>query len=140
MSTNEPIISHRRAKSSSNRSFGLLFAGLFAAIAAGPLLSGGGTRWWAAGIAVFFLALALVVPQLLAPVNYMWFRLALLLNRIVAPVVMGLIFAIVIVPAALLLKMMGKDLLHLNWQPDAVTYWIQRAPPAPQPKSMSQQF
>ena len=97
-------------------------------------------RLWAAVLAVCFLAATLVAPRLLAPLNHLWSRLGLLLSHIVSPVVMGLVYAFVIVPMGLMLKAMGRDLLRLNWESQTSSYWIERTPPAPQPDSMSKQF
>jgi hypothetical protein len=140
MSTNELNVSHRRVKTSSNRSFGLVFTGFLAVIACGPLLAGGAIRLWAAVLAVCCLAVALVAPRLLGPFNQLWSRLGLLLSHVVSPVVMGLVYAMVIVPMGLILKSTGRDLLRLNWDPRAPSYWVERTPPAPQPGSMSKQF
>ncbi len=43
-------------------------------------------------------------------------------------------------PMALLLRWLGKDLLRLKREPEAQSYWIAREPPAPAPGSMSKQF
>ena len=43
-------------------------------------------------------------------------------------------------PMALLLRWLGKDLLRLKREPEAKSYWIAREPPAPAPGSMSKQF
>jgi hypothetical protein len=140
MSTHERLISHRAINTSSNRSFGLVFTGFFAVIAWGPLLAGGAMRSWAAVLSICCLAAALLAPGLLAPFNHMWSRIGLILNLIVSPVVMGLIYAIVIVPTGLILKATGRDPLRLKWQPHIPSYWIDRRPPNSQPDSMSKQF
>jgi hypothetical protein len=40
----------------------------------------------------------------------------------------------------LLMRLMGKDLLRLRWAPQERSYWIDRQPPGPEPKTMSNQF
>ena len=140
MSTNELITSYRRMKSGSNRSFGLVFAGFFALIATSPLLSGSAIRLWAVVPALCFLTAGLAAPQLLASLNHLWSHVGLLLSRIISPVIMGLLYAILIVPAGLIFKAKGRDLLHLRWQPKAPTYWIQRTSPSPFAGSMLKQF
>jgi hypothetical protein len=45
-----------------------------------------------------------------------------------------------VVPTALVVKLMRKDLLRLARQPEAESYWIRREPPGPEPRSMSKQF
>jgi len=140
MSSNEPIIPHRKVAPGSARSFGLVFSVLFVALALLPLLHGKPARWWALGPAVLLLAAALLAPRLLAPLNLLWFRLGLAMHAVVNPIVMAVMFYGAVVPMGLLLKALGKDLLQLRWQPAAETYWIRRNPPGPAPGSMSKQF
>jgi hypothetical protein len=126
---------------SSDRSFGLVFAAAFAVIALLPAIFGDGAlRWWALVVAALFLAAALVRPSLLAPLNRLWFKLGLLLHRIVNPIVMGLMFFVVITPVAIGMRLAGRDPLRLRPRPDESSYWIDRDPPGPEPDSMSRQF
>jgi len=53
----------------SNKSFGLVFAAVFALISLFPLIHGGSIRMWALPVALAFLAVALVVPSVLSPLN-----------------------------------------------------------------------
>jgi len=127
-------------KSSSNRSFGVVFSIVFSIVGLFPLLKGAPPRWWALGIAVLFLVAALIYPKCLAPLNRLWTRFGLLLHRIVNPIVMGVLFFLVVTPIALIMRLAGKRPLHLNMEPEAATYWIRREPPGPAPDSMKQQF
>ena len=79
-------------------------------------------------------------PRLLQPLNRLWFKLGLLLHHVVNPVIMALMFYGAMLPMALLLRWLGKDLLRLKREPEAQSYWIAREPPAPAPGSMSKQF
>lgn len=45
------------------------------------------------------------------------------LGRVVAPVVLGVIFLLVVTPLGLVLRLLGKDLLRLRRNPGATTYW-----------------
>jgi predicted membrane metal-binding protein len=125
---------------SSDRSFGLTFAGFFA-ILAGLSWWRDGARWpYYLGAAAAFALVGLVLPKLLAPLNRAWTRLGLLLFKVVNPVVMFLLFAITIVPIGLIRRALGKDSLRLRFEPDAPSYWIPREPPGPSPESMKNQF
>ena len=117
---------HDTVSLGSDRSFGLVFAAVFSAIAVWPVLAGNELYWWALAIAVGFLALALMFPRVLAPLNRAWFRFGLLLGRIISPVVMAIIFFAAVVPTALVVKLVRKDLLRLKRNPQAETYWIER--------------
>ena len=129
-----------QAKSGSNRSFGIVFTIVFLIVALWPLLSGGEIRWWAIIVAVLFLAVALLRPVLLQPLNQVWFKFGQLLHRIVSPIVMGFLFYLTITPMALVMRALGKTPLPKTFDPDADSYWIHRAPPGPAPDSMKNQF
>lgn len=124
----------------SERSFGVVFAVVFSIIGLWPLVAGSGARIWSLIIAAGFLAAAFVAPRLLAPLNRLWFRFGMLLGRIVSPVVMAIIFYVAVLPTGLVMRMLGKDLLRLRFDPGAESYWIHRDPPGPAPDSLKQQF
>lgn len=125
---------------SSDRVFGLVFAGIFAFIWIVPLLRGRPVRWWSFAVSLFCLIFALVSPSLLHRLNLIWARLALVLHRVVNPVVMALVFYLAFTPMGLLLRAFGKDLLYLKPAPEADSYWIPCDPPGPPPNTMIQQF
>ena len=139
-STHERLADDGVVKSSSDRSFGIVFAVVFAAIGLWPFLFGGTVRWWSLAIATVFAVLAAIRPGLLAPLNRLWTKLGLLLNAIVSPLVMGLLFYVVITPFALFMRLTGKDLLHLKRDPRAHSYWILREPPGPSPETIKNQY
>ena len=128
------------AKQGSPRGFGIVFAVVFAVIGLWPLMGGESARTWALVLAGVLLALALMRPALLAPLNRLWLGLGAVLHRIVNPLVMGLMFFAIIMPTALVLRLMGKDLLRRRFHPGAESYWIPREPPGPEPQSMRNQF
>jgi hypothetical protein len=136
----EALNREEKVQGSSNRSFGVVFAVVFAIIALLPLLHGGGVRLWSLGMAALFVILALAIPQVLAPLNRLWLKLGLLLHKIVNPVVLGIMFYLVITPTGLLMRLFGKDPLRLKRDPAAATYWIERTPPGPKPESLGDQF
>ncbi len=125
---------------SSNRAFGLVFAGFFTIVGLWPLIGGEGPRLWCLGIAVAFAAVALIRPGLLAPLNRLWTKFGLVLHRVVNPIVMGLVFYVTITPMGLAMRLLGKDLLNLKFEPNRKSYWIERQPPGPAPDTMKNQF
>ncbi|CAA7613493.1 conserved membrane hypothetical protein [Candidatus Terasakiella magnetica] len=130
----------RAVEMGSNRSFGLVFAAVFALFALLPLKDGHGPTLWAGALALAFLAVALLAPRLLAPLNRVWFLFGLLLHRVISPLVMGLMFFAVITPLALLMRALGKRPLALDRDSTAVSYWIVRTPPGPDRDSLRRQF
>ncbi|MBS0593678.1 MAG: hypothetical protein JSR84_09440 [Proteobacteria bacterium] len=131
---------HEEVRGSSDRAFGFVFAGVFAIIGLLPLILGGRLRLWAVGLAIAFAAVALVMPQLLAPANRLWTRFGLLLHRVVSPLALGIMFFVAITPTGLLMRLFGKDPLRLRFERDRPSYWIDRVPPGPAPQSLKDQF
>jgi len=125
---------------SSNRSFGLVFAGFFALLTL--------HNWWRTGhawpielaLAAVFLAAALVRPNLLHWPNRAWTRLGSVLGAVVSPIIMALLFFLVVTPVGLLMRLTGKDSLRLRRPRQCDSYWIVREPPGPTGESMSEQF
>ena len=114
-----------RLNKSSNKSFGILFFIVFLLISLWPLLSGGNFRIWSLIISLIFLVLGLLKSKLLTPLNYGWIKLGEILGKIIAPVVMFLIFFTILTPIGLILKLFGKDLLNSKFS-KVNSYWIKR--------------
>jgi hypothetical protein len=127
-------------KSSSDRSFGFIFAVVFAFLGAVPLLRGKPARLWSLSVSAIFLLLALTVPTILGPLNRLWMRVGLLISKVTNPIIASLMFFLVFTPVALFLRLLGKDLLRLKFDSGANTYWIIRRPPGPSPETMRNQF
>ena len=118
--------SHQSIEGSNDQSFGLLFAAVFALLAA--YLEWQGYLWWMAPLmlALVFSVLALTRPLVLAPLNRGWTKVGLLLGAVVAPILMAVIYFIVVTPTAILARLAGKDFLRLRREPTAATYWLPR--------------
>lgn len=127
-------------QSSSDRSFGFVFAAVFLIVALFPLLHAAGIRIWAVAVSGVFLLLASFLPHVLAPANRLWTKFGLLLHNIVSPVALGILFFLVVTPTGLLMRLFGKDPLRLRFDPAADSYWIKRDPPGPAADSLNNQF
>ena len=140
-SLHEDYSGHVQARGPSDRSFGLVFAGFFALVGVWPVFRHAGVpRWWACGLALVLTAIALLRAPLLRIPNRLWMGLGLLLGRIVNPIAMGAIFFAVFTPMAVFFRWRGRDPLRLRRDPAGATYWIDRVPPGPEPRSMANQF
>jgi len=126
--------------SGSDRSFGIVMAAVFALLSLLNWWHNGHFWRWTGGIAVVFVGAALLCPVLLRPLNWFWLRFGLLLHMVMNPIVMALVFFGAVLPTGLIMRAWGKDLLRLERQPDATSYWIERQPPGPTPESMRDQF
>ena len=87
---------------------------------------GGDLRWWAAAIAGGFLAVTFAAPQILRTPNRLWFKFGMWLGGIVAPIVMGIVYLLVITPFGLVMRLFGKKLLDTEIDKSADSYWIRR--------------
>lgn len=125
---------------SSNRSFGLIIAAVLAALGLWPIIAGRAPRWGLFLVGAGFLVAALLFPAVLAPLNRLWTKLGLLLHRLVSPLILGIMFFLVITPIGLLMRILGKNPLKLEFDRSATSYWIHRAPPGPAPESLKDQF
>jgi hypothetical protein len=138
--THERLTHEERPTGASDRSLGFLFAVVFTIAGLWPLLRGHPMRWWCLAVAATFLALAFCRPRTLVPLNRLWLRLGLLLHACISPVIMAVLYYTTVTPIGLLLRLAGKDLLRLQFDPASPTYWIKRQPPGPAPETMPRQF
>ena len=105
-----------KIKISSNRNFGLVFFVVFLIVGLWPLINSGPIRIWSVIISLIFLVLGLMNSKMLTPLNKLWFKFGLILGALIAPIVMGLIFFLVVTPIGLVLKLFGKDLLNKKYK------------------------
>ena len=78
------------------------------------------------GIAIFFLILGILNAKTLSPFNNLWIKFGELLGRIIAPIVMALVYFFILTPISLLVRVFGKDLLGLKFSKKRNSYWINR--------------
>lgn len=91
-------------------------------------------------VGLAFGALGFILPQLLRPVYYFWMALAVLLGFVMTRVILTLLYFGLFTPIAVLVRLLGKDLLEERWNKNAETYWSKR-PSAPfDPKSAENMF
>ncbi len=109
-----------------NKSFGILFFIVFLLIAIWPVLESGSIRVWSLAISIIFLVLGIINSKILSPLKKGWIKLGEILGKIVAPIVMGFIYFIVITPIGVLMRLFGKDLLNIKFNKNK-SYWIKRA-------------
>ena len=109
-----------------NRSFGLLFFIVFLAFALCLLIKKGEINLYLISIALIFLILGLLNSKILTPLNKSWIKFGELLGRIIAPIVMGIVYFIILTPISLLVRLLGKDLIGMKFDKNLKTYWIKR--------------
>ena len=115
-------------KIGSNKSFGIVFFIVFLLIAIYPLINNDELRIWSLVVSIIFLILGLINSKVLTPLNKLWFKFGLLLGRVISPLIMGIIFFLVVTPTALIMRIIGKDLLSLKFN-NKKSYWIEKTGP-----------
>ena len=115
-----------KIKMSSNRNFGLVFFIVFLILGFWPITNDGEIRIWLVVISLIFLVLGMMKSKLLTPLNKLWFKFGMILGAIVAPVVMGAVFFLVVTPIGIVMRTMGKDLINKKHDKKKETYWITR--------------
>ena len=110
-------------KKSSSKSFGYLFFGIFLALAVWVYVKNQNLNYWLIGTSTIFLVLTLIKSKLLDVLNDLWIKFGELLGKIIAPIVMSIVFFLIVTPIGLVLKIVKKDLLKLKFNNDK-SYWI----------------
>ena len=88
-----------------------------------------------------FFAMTLLKPQFLGPLNRIWAAFGAVLHKVVNPIIMGFLFYLIVTPTSLLMRLMGKRPLDLQFEHQRKSYWIESTPPSePSVKSMRDQF
>ncbi|GHA15816.1 hypothetical protein GCM10008090_26780 [Arenicella chitinivorans] len=123
-----------------NRTFGLIFAGIFLVITLFPLLSGNAPRMWSLYVSGGFSALAILLPVALTPLNFAFQKFGMLMHKITNPILMGLVFFLTVLPTGLVLKVLGKDPMRRKLDANAETYWIKREQHLINKESFDNQF
>ena len=115
----------KNIKLPSNRNFGVVFFIVFLIIALWPILKQNEIRIWSLIISFIFFVLGLINSKLLTPLNKLWFKFGILLGNIIAPIIMGIVFFLVVTPTGLIMRFFRKDILKLK-KNTSDSYWINK--------------
>ena len=76
-------------------------------------------------------AWGLIAPTTLRPLYRLWMRFGLVMSRITSPIILGLVFYLVFMPAGLIMRLFGKDAMNRKFDKNAGSYRVQskKAPP-----------
>ena len=113
-------------KKSSNRSFGILFFLVFLGFGLWPLTKEMSPNIYLIIISVIFLFLGLLNSKLLSPLNNLWIKFGEILGKVIAPIVMAVVYFLILTPISLLVRLFGKDLIGMKFSNNIKSYWIKR--------------
>jgi Saxitoxin biosynthesis operon protein SxtJ len=120
-----------------NRRFGLILVAVCIILYTLGFQYGSGHVTWLI-VAAFLLLITLLMPRVLQPLKELWMKVGGLLHKVVSPILLSLFYFLGVVPIGLVMKMLRTDPLRLK--PNQKTYWIERKPPGPEPKTMAELF
>ena len=117
-----------KIKISSNKSFGIVFFIFFVLVSLYPLIYEKNINFYFLGVAFIFLFLGLVNSFLLTPLNFIWFKIGILLSIFFSPIIMSIIFFLVVTPISLIARMFKKDFLILDKIKNSSkkSYWVNK--------------
>ncbi|BFM39613.1 SxtJ family membrane protein [Synechocystis sp. LKSZ1] len=106
------------------RKFGLIMgaviAGLFGLVI--PLWKGHGLGPWPWGLAGLFVGLGFSYPQALGPIYRFWMKLGHVLGWVNSRLILGLIFFLVVTPMAIVMKLLKRDTMVRQFEPQRPSY------------------
>jgi hypothetical protein len=120
-----------------NRRFGLVLVAVCALVYGYGYWHGSPSTAWLIA-ALVLAAITVAMPRVLQPLLGVWMKIGGLMHVIVSPILLVLFYFGAVLPIGLVLRLFGKDLLHLKRNDN--TYWIERQPPGPQPKTMTEVY
>jgi hypothetical protein len=116
-----------KTKLPSNKKFGYFFSFIFLIISTYLLyFSQYKAGYIFATLALLFFVISIIKSDLLLLLNKLWMRFGLLIGMFISPIVLGIIFFGLFTPYGLVMKIIGRDELHLKTSKDK-SYWIPRS-------------
>ena len=124
-------------KPGSERNFGVVFSIFFLLIGVFSYYKSKDYSVYFFLISFIFVFFTIFFPKYLKSLNILWFRFGILLNSIVSPIIMLLIFFCVFLPIGLIMKVIKKDLINIKADIMLNSYWHNRKK---QVNNMNKQF
>ncbi|MCM8760773.1 MAG: SxtJ family membrane protein [Candidatus Omnitrophica bacterium] len=122
------------------REFGLTIGGVLLMLG-GLAMWRGKTSWpYLLCSGSSFLALGIVFPEVLKPLQKAWMALGLVIGFFVSHGILAILFYFVITPIGLLIKFFGKDVLDQRIDKRRDSYWHMRTGPARTKESYENQY
>jgi len=119
------------------RNFGLLVGAVFGLIACWPVFWGNPVRVWAAVISIVLAGPAIIRPALLLYPYRCWMTIGAGLGWVNTRIILALLYFVAVMPVGLLLRLLGRSPLKLNFDPSAASY---RELPEENENNVNEQF
>ena len=123
----------------SNTKFGFFFSFIFLLTSSYFFLNNDNIYLLFVLLSFIFFLLTFIIPSSLSLLNLGWFKLGILLGRIMNPVIISFIFFILITPVALIIKIIGRDELRIK-KKKYDSYWKIYSPNVSNSEDYKNQF
>ena len=110
----------------SSRSFGLLISLIFFIFAIYPILQNQNINLIFLALTFITLIISIFYQKLLDLPAFYWFKLGLLLHKVISPIILFFVYFISIIFVGLLMKIFGNDPLEKKFNKNNKSYWIRR--------------
>lgn len=115
-------------KIDSEKKFGLWMSGIFFCLFGFIFLKTNQIQIIFLVLGFLFLLLATIFPLVLKPLQLLLIKLGDVLQKVISPVALGILFFLVFTPIGQLMKFLKKDLLDLSFpNRSRSTYWIENS-------------
>ncbi len=122
---------------SSNKNFGIVFAVFFMILTLYQFIRFEKIHIYFFLFFLFFLIFSFIYPIIFTPFNKIWIKFGQLLGKVIAPIVMFLIYFTIVYATSIILKLFRKDIMDIKINKTAKTFWKERKI---SPGDMSKQF
>ena len=109
-----------------NKSFGIVFSIFFGILFLYLYSKSSVFNYYLLSLSLIFLILGLTNSKILTPLNKSWIKLGDILGKIIAPIVMSIVYFLIVFPTKIFLFLIGKDILNLKINKNEKSYWQKR--------------
>jgi hypothetical protein len=109
-----------------NKSFGIVFSIFFGILFLYFYSKSSVFNYYLLSLSLIFLILGLTNSKFLTPLNKSWIKLGDILGKIIAPIVMSIVYFLIVFPTKIFLFLIGKDILNLKINNNEKSYWQKR--------------
>ena len=86
------------------------------------------------------IVLGLALPELLRPFHYLWMKFSLVLGWMMNRIILGVLFFVFFTFMALIIRLIGRDILHRDFHKRQDSYWVPKTEATPEPERYERQF
>ena len=112
-------------KDKKNKQFGYLFFFFLLLISIFNFFNSNKINYIFISLSLIFLVITIFKPMLFDRLSNTWIKLGELIGKVIAPIVMAIIFFVFITPISFIIRIVGKDLLNTKFSKKK-SYWIKR--------------